>query len=164
MEILDIIILAIIAGAGIWGIFKGFVNQITSIAALLLGTWCAFEFTGLVTEKVTGWFNLNIAQNTLHIILFIIIFIVVLILAHLAGKGIEGIVKLSMLGWLNRLLGFLFGAFKAIIILGIIIYAVNYLNSLVKIIPQDFINSSKGYGLLLHFTQDFFPFLHKIFS
>ena len=164
MEILDIIILALVAVAGIIGIFKGFVNQITSIAALILGIWCASKFTGFLTGKVSGWFNLDIAQNTLHIITFIVIFIIVLILAHFLGKGIEGLIKLSLLGWLNRLLGFLFGAFKAIIILSIAVYAINYLNGMLNLIPNELLASSKGYGFLMHFTQNFFPFLHKIFS
>lgn len=164
MEILDIILLALVAVAGIIGIFKGFVNQITSIAALILGIWCASKFTGFMAGKVTGWLDLEISQNTLHIVMFIVIFIIVLILAHFLGKAIEGLIKLTMLGWLNRLLGFLFGAFKAIIILGIAAYATDYLNGMFKIIPEDLLASSKGYGFLMHFTQDFFPFLHKIFS
>ena len=164
MEILDIIILAVIITAGIIGIFKGFINQITSIAALILGIWCTSKFTGSLTGKVSGWFNLEIAHNTLYIIMFIVIFIIVLILAHFLCKGVEKLIKLSMLEWLNRLLGFLFGAFKAIIILGIAVYAINYLNSTFKFIPLELLSSSTGYGFLTHFTQEFFPFLHKIFS
>ena len=164
METFDIIIIALIAIAGIMGIFKGFINQFISIAALFLGTWCSFKFSSFLTEKVTGWLNPDIAQNTLHIIMFAVIFILVLILAHFIGKLLEGLINLTMLGWLNRILGFLFGALKAIIILGIAAYVVNYLNGMFKIIPQDLLDSSKGYGFLMKFTQDFFPFLHKIFS
>ena len=164
METLDIIIIALVAIAAIMGIFKGFINQFVSIAAILLGTWCAFKFAGFLTLKVADWFNLDIAQNTLHIIMFIVIFILVLILAQIIGKVLEGLIKLSMLGWLNRILGLLFGALKAIIILGIVAYIVNYLNGTLKIIPQELLASSKGYAFLMHFTQDFFPFLHKIFS
>lgn len=164
METLDIIIIGLIAIAGIMGIFKGFINQFVSIAALLLGTWCAFKFSWFLTGKVTGWLNPDIAQNTLHIIMFIVVFILVLIVAHFIGKLLEGLINLTMLGWLNRILGFLFGALKAIIILGIAMYVINYLNGMFKFIPQEMLDSSKGYGLLIKFTQDFFPFLHKIFS
>lgn len=161
---LDIIILVIIAASAVWGIFKGFVRQIVSIAALLLGVWCAFKFTAYLSAQAKELLSLSIAQNTLHIIMFVVIFILVMILAHFIGKGIEGIVKLSMLGWLNRLLGFLFGALKATIILSIAAYLINYLNNMFHIIPQDIFSGSRGYAFLEHFHRNIFPFLEKIFS
>ena len=164
MATLDIIIIAIVIAASIWGLFKGFISQAISIVALMLGIWCACRFTEFISSKVCEWFNLDISQNTLHIIFFAIIFIVVVILAHLLGKGIENLVKLSLLGWVNRLLGLLFGALKAIIILGIVIYAINYINNLFNLIPKEIFSNSKAYGFLLHFTKDFFPFLHNLFS
>ncbi len=161
---LDIIILVIIAASAVWGIFKGFVRQIVSIAALLLGVWCAFKFTAYLSAQAKELLSLSIAQNTLHIIMFVVIFILVMILAHFIGKGIEGIVKLSMLGWLNRLLGFLFGALKATIILSIAAYLINYINNMFHIIPQDIFSGSRGYAFLEHFHRNIFPFLEKIFS
>jgi len=161
---LDIIILVIIAASAVWGIFKGFVRQIVSIAALLLGVWCAFKFTAYLSAQAKELLSLSIAQNTLHIIMFVVIFILVMILAHFIGKGIEGIVKLSMLGWLNRLLGFLFGALKATIILSVAAYLINYINNMLHIIPQDIFSGSRGYAFLEHFHRNIFPFLEKIFS
>lgn len=161
---MDIIILVIIAASAVWGIFKGFVRQIVSIAALLLGVWCAFKFTAYLSAQAKELLSLSIAQNTLHIIMFVVIFILVMILAHFIGKGIEGIVKLSMLGWLNRLLGFLFGALKATIILSIAAYLINYINNMLHIIPQDIFSGSRGYAFLEHFHRNIFPFLEKIFS
>lgn len=161
---MDIIILVIIAASAVWGIFKGFVRQIVSIAALLLGVWCAFKFTAYLSAQAKELLSLSIAQNTLHIIMFVVIFILVMILAHFIGKGIEGIVKLSMLGWLNRLLGFLFGALKATIILSVAAYLINYINNMLHIIPQDIFSGSRGYAFLEHFHRNIFPFLEKIFS
>ena len=164
MATLDIIIIAIVIAAAIWGLFKGFISQAVSIVALILGLWCAGRFTGLLTSKVIGWFNLDIAQNTLHIILFAVIFILVVILAHLIGKGIENLMEVTLLGWVNRLLGFIFGAIKAVVILGIAAYAVNYINNALNLFPKEILSESKGYELLMHFTKDFFPFLHNLFS
>lgn len=164
LRTLDIIILVIIAASAIWGIFKGFINQIVSIAALLLGIWCASRFTVYLSAQAKELFSLSLEQNTLHIIVFVAIFIIVLILSHLIGKGIEGLVKLTMLGWLNRLLGFLFGGAKAAIILGALTYVINYVNNQLQIIPQSLLSSSKVYVFIEHSAQQFFPFLHNIFS
>jgi membrane protein required for colicin V production len=161
---LDIIILVIIAASAIWGIFKGFVTQIVSIAAMLLGLWCAFRFTAQLSAQVKELLSLELAQDIMHVIMFAIILLAVMIVSHFIGKGIEKIIQLSMLGWLNRLLGFLFGAIKATILLSVVAYIVNYANNLLHIIPQGVFADSKGYTFLIHFQQNIFPFLENIFS
>ena len=162
--LLDIIILVIVAASAIWGIFKGFVTQIASIAALLLGLWCAFKFTAPLSAQITEFLSLDIDRNIMHVIIFAAIFMAIVIAAHFIGKGIEGILKLGMLGWLNRLLGFLFGAIKATILLSIVAYIVNYANNLLHIAPQSIFSESQAYTFLLDFQQKIFPFLEKIFS
>lgn len=162
--LLDIIILVTVLTAAVWGVFKGFIRQIVGIVSLILGVWCAFRFSAWLSTEARELLSLSMAQNTLQVITFAVIFIIVVILTHFIGKGIEGIVKLTLLGWLNRLLGFLFGALKAIILLSIIAYVANYLNSMLHIIPDDIFGSSKGYAFLEHFQRNFFPFLQKIFQ
>lgn len=164
LGILDIIILLAVAASAVMGIFKGFVRQLASIAALVLGIWCAGKFTEYLSSLVKEWFSPGISQQTLHIIMFVVIFIAVIILAHFLGKAIEGLVKLTMLNWLNRVLGFLFGAIKAMVILSIAVQAINWFNDMTHLIPQSFLDNSKGYGLLVSFAKDFFPFVHNIFS
>ena len=164
LGILDIIILLIIAASAIFGVFKGFVRQLVSIASLVLGIWCAGKFTGYLSTYIKDWLSLEMSQQTLHIILFIVIFILAVVIAHFLGKGVEGMIKLTMLGWLNRLLGFLFGAAKAIIILSVVVCAINWLNGTFHLIPEDFLAKSRGYALLSDFAKEFFPFLQKYFS
>ena len=164
LGILDIIILLIIAASAIFGVFKGFVRQLVSIASLVLGIWCAGKFTGYLSTYIKDWLSLEMSQQTLHIILFIVIFILAVVIAHFLGKGVEGMIKLTMLGWLNRLLGFLFGAAKAIIILSVVVCAINWINGTFHLIPEDFLAKSRGYALLADFAKEFFPFLQKYFS
>lgn len=164
MSTIDIIIAVIIVAAAIWGAFKGFVKQIISIVGLLLGIWCAFKFSAWLAAQTRELLSLTMAQDTLCIIAFAIIFLVVLILSNLIGKGIEKIIKLSMLGWINRLLGFLFGGVKATILLGLAVYVINYLNKMFNFIPKEVLAGSKGYAFLEQFNSNIFPFLERIFS
>lgn len=164
MSTVDIIIAVIIVAAAIWGAFKGFVKQIISIVGLLLGIWCAFKFASWLALQTKELLSLAMAQDTLCIIAFAVIFIVVLILTHLVGKGIEKIIKLSMLGWVNSLLGFVFGGLKATILLGLAVYMLNYLNKMFNFIPKDVLAGSKGYAFLEQFNSNIFPFLERIFS
>lgn len=164
MSTVDIIIAVIIVGAAVWGAFKGFVKQAISILGVLLGIWGGVKFSAYLATQTKELLSLSAAQNTLQIIAFAVIFIVVLILTYFIGKGIEKIVKLSLLGWVNRLLGFLFGGAKATILLGLAVYALNYLNKLFHFIPKEIIDGSKGYAFLEQFNRNIFPFLERIFS
>jgi Colicin V production protein. len=96
--------------------------------------------------------------------MFVIIFLLVLILANFIGKGIEKIIHISMLGWLNRVLGFIFAALKIIIILCIIVSAIGYFNPKLGLIPDDILNQSKGYNFLKEFANTTFPYLRNIFE
>lgn len=160
----DIIILIIIVGSAIWGIFKGFVSQIVSLAALVLGIWYAFKFSGYLSAQAKEFLSISAAQSTLHIIMFIVILILVLIAGHFLGKALEGIIKLSMLDWLNRLLGFVFAGIKSIIILSLIAYVITYLNNIWDLIPRETLDGSKGYRFLTDFSAKVFPYLQSIFK
>ena len=164
LELLDIIILAIIAIAAVSGIIKGFVRQIVSIAALILGTWCAFRFSGYLSVELKRWTGFDFSTDTLHIIMFIIIFLIVLLLANLAGKAIREVVHFSLLGWLDRLLGFVFGALKVIVIMSIAVYFADNLNRSWKIVPQKTLESSRSYVSLQKFHKTIFPFMKNILS
>ena len=164
MSTVDIIIAVIILAAAVWGAFKGFVKQTVSIIGVLIGIWGGVKLSAYLATHAKEMLSLTTAQNTLQIIAFAVIFIVILILTHFIGKGIEKIVKLSMLGWVNRLLGFLFGGVKATILLGLAVYALNYLNKLFHFIPKEILDGSKGYALLEQFNSNIFPFLERIFS
>ncbi|MEG1484444.1 MAG: CvpA family protein [Bacteroidales bacterium] len=162
LPILDTIVLIIIIASAIWGIFKGFVSQIVSILSLIFGVWCAFKFSHYFSGQLKNLFSLPMEQPTLQIIMFIFILIIIIILGHFLAKGLEGIVKLSMLEWLNKLLGFVFAALKAIIILSIIVYVINYLNNCWDFIPKETFATSKTFKFLTAFSSKLFPYLQNL--
>lgn len=162
LPIIDIVILLIVLASAVWGIFKGFVAQIVSILALIFGVWCAFKFSNYCSAEIKNFFSLATAQSTITIIMFVIILLLILILGRFIGKGIEGVIKLSMLEWLNRALGFVFAALKAIIILSLIIYVLDCFNNTWHFIPKETLQTSKGYLFLNNFSAKLFPYLQNI--
>lgn len=158
----DYVILIAVVAAAIYGAIKGFVAQIVSILSLILGVWCACKFSEYIAKYVKEWFT--VGDSVIYIISFVIILIVVILIGHFIGKGIEGVVKLSMLGWLNRLLGFIFAAIKTMIILAVIAYVINYINGMWHIIPQAKLNASPLYCNLIKFYKWLFPYLENFFA
>jgi membrane protein required for colicin V production len=115
MDYLDIIILIILVISLISGYKKGFIHQLASLTALLLGIYVAIKFSGAVAP----WMNKNwsMGENASYIIAFVAVFFIVLIGVHMAGKVIENVIDEVNIGVLNKLTGSVFSIAKAILIL-----------------------------------------------
>lgn len=162
LGILDFIILIIIISSAIYGAFKGFISQLASIASLLLGVWCAFKFSGYAAAQMKELFE--IGETAVYIVSFIIILVIVIIIGNLIGKAVEKIIHLSLLGWLNRLLGVLFSAMKWVIVMSLVAYVLNVINGAWHIIPDKFFAGSHLYPHLTNLSHKIFPYLQSIVS
>lgn len=162
LGLIDFIILVIIAASAIYGAFKGFISQIVSILSLFLGVWCAFKFSGLISSHIKSLFSMG--ETAVYLASFIIILAVVIILGNFIGRGIEKIVKLSLLGWLNRLLGILFCAIKAVVVLSLVVFVINYINKSWSLIPAEWFSGSIFYPHLSLLSEKIFPYLQSLVS
>ena len=158
----DLIILICLIPAIFAGFMKGFVRQAAAVAALLLGVWAGYLFSDFVSTKLANW--INVEQNILNIISFAIIFIGVLILVNLAGRAIEGLVKLVLLGWLDKLAGIIFALIKYAFIFSILIYLIESLDELFKFLPRETLQNSVLYGYLSKIAPVVFPYLKNLVS
>lgn len=157
---LDIFILICFIIAIIGGLINGLVRQISSLAALLLGIWAGWHFSELLSQGIRIWFKTE--SNLINIISFAIIFIIVLILVNLIGKAISSVVKFALLGWLDKLLGVIFGIFKYCLIFSVIFYFLNSLNAMYNIIPAHHFSASRFYQIIEPLAPAIFPYLEKV--
>ncbi|MBR6758328.1 MAG: CvpA family protein [Bacteroidaceae bacterium] len=119
MQILDIVILALVAIMTIWGFMRGIVRQIGDLAALLLGIIGANLFGSVVTSWMqthTDW-PLIACQLVAYISLFLIIYLTIRIVVSF----IKSLTELVRLGWIDSLAGGLFGAFKTLLLISIVL-------------------------------------------
>jgi membrane protein required for colicin V production len=119
MNWLDYLLLTIMVVTAIVGIFRGFIKQVIGLAAVVAGLILA----GLYYEQTAAVFQTFVKNQLLSNFLgFILIFVVVLIaggiLGHLLTKAMIGPLAL-----VNRLFGALFGFLKAVLICGILVFA-----------------------------------------
>ncbi|MEW6518895.1 MAG: CvpA family protein [Thermodesulfobacteriota bacterium] len=110
MSILDVVIIITIVIFLARGIWIGFIRQLASIAALIIGFVVAGRFYGesahfvlpFITNQQAGFF-------IAYIFLFVVTFGAVILL----GNIFKQIMSISLLGWFDRLLGGLLGLAKA---------------------------------------------------
>jgi membrane protein required for colicin V production len=119
MNWLDFVLLAIILVTAVVGIFKGFVRQVIGLVAVVAGLILAC----LYYEQTAGIFMTFVKNDLVSNFLgFLLIFVVVLIagaiLGHLFTKAMKG-----PLAFANRLFGAIFGVVKAVLICGILVFA-----------------------------------------
>lgn len=158
----DIVLLLCFIPAIFGGLIKGFVRQAAGLAALLLGIWAGYHFSELLSTKLNTW--IDTSPQWMNTISFAIIFIVVLLIVTLIGRLSEKVVKLVLLGWLDKLLGLFFALVKTAFILSIIIFLLASMDSLIPFLPHETLENSKIYTFLASLAPKFFPFIKNIVS
>lgn len=160
MNIIDIIILVCCIPALFHGFSKGFVSQAISLIALVLGVWLSFKFSVPFGDWLKSFADLP--GTVLHIIAFALILTIVMLVLTLIGKAIEKVVKLAMLGWLNKLLGIVFALLKAVLIIGLVIIIFDAIYNLIPFVSSDTLNESVLYNPIKSIANIVFPFLKEL--
>ena len=78
------------------------------------------------------------------------------------GKAIEKLLKLVMLGWLDKLLGLVLSLLKGGLLIGLLIVLFNTLNTKFGFVPQETLDSSVLYPPFKEITYTIFPALKDL--
>jgi len=160
MPVLDVILLVCFIPAIIRGISQGLIKQIVSLLSILVGAWCAFQFSSMLTEWLQQYINAD--QQILGIIAFVIIVIAVIIGLNLLGNLLTKTMEIASLGWANKLLGVLFAILKTAMILGLLIMVFEGLNDKFALVEKESLESCTVYSALESFASFIFPFLKNL--
>lgn len=159
MNTLDIILAICFVPALIRGISKGFVEQAASLIAFFLSVWMAFHFSSLAADWLRP--RMEVSEALLNIIAFVLILVVVSVGMILIGKLISKFIKVVMLGWLDKLLGVLFGFLLTALILGVLIVSFDALNTRFTIVAAERLEASVLYTSLRSIAWFLFPYLKE---
>ncbi len=113
LTLFDIIVIAVILVSAILAMVRGFVREILSVASWLIAAVAAFY----LYESLRGAIQPYIENETLATIVSVaVIFIVVLVVASYITMKIADFVIDSRIGSLDRMLGFVFGAARGLLL------------------------------------------------
>ena len=154
MEITDIILLILIGAFAIRGLIKGLVHELFGIIAIVVGYVVAFKYSLVVGSMFDSF---EFTERSLSALGFVIVFIVVYLLVMMVAVLISKVIKNVSLSEVNRGGGMVFGAFKAMVILSII------LTSFVSFLPKDsgFVKTTKN-GVVSSFLLKLSPVIYDI--
>lgn len=146
MNWLDILILIPVVFFAWQGLKNGLIMEIFTLAALILGIWASLEFSYIAEDFLRDSFNWK--SEHLNIIAFIVTFIVVVIVVNLLGKLLKGVFQAIALGAVDKILGLVFGAAKAVLLLAIVVYVFDSFNMKKGLISDEVKDESFCYPYL----------------
>lgn len=154
MNYIDIIFAVPILWAIYKGFSKGFIIEIASLFAIVLGVYGGIHFSFYISDLLKS------DSEYSPLISFAITFLIIVIVVFLLAKLLEKSVNLLALGFLNKLAGAFFGFIKIAFIISVILIFVNKINSGNEIIPEETRKGSLLYAPVSAFAPLIIPKLN----
>jgi len=113
MTWLDYAVLGVMAASIVWGLWRGLVREVMSLAGWVIAFLAANLFAGPLGETLPQ----SIPRPELRVAAaFVAIFVATLVVTTLVAVLLSRIVKAAGLGGLDRLLGALFGTARGLLV------------------------------------------------
>jgi len=118
MVAIDYIILAIILVSAVAGLIQGFLREICSLITWIIAVWLAWKIGPSLAPHLGG----VLRQQPYGLWAgSAIVFIIVLVVGAIIGATVNHFVRLSMFSGLDRLLGFVLGLLRGVVIVGVMV-------------------------------------------
>ncbi|HMA10344.1 MAG TPA: CvpA family protein [Steroidobacteraceae bacterium] len=116
MVAIDYIIIAIVLVSAVSGLIQGFLREVCALVTWVLAVWLAWKFGPLLEPHLGGAlrqapYGLWAGRG--------IVFIAVLVVGGIIGAIVNYYVRLSIFSGLDRLLGFVLGLLRGVLIVGV---------------------------------------------
>ena len=132
-NIIDILILIIILSSCIVATFRGFIKETFSILSWVLSLFVAFNLFNKFKLELIDYISQKII---IDIIAFSFPFLTTLLISHLISKWLSPKFNFSEILFLDKVLGFLFGALRGTLIVVLLYFGFLYLIGKEKKIPN----------------------------
>ncbi|MBA2746938.1 MAG: CvpA family protein [Flavisolibacter sp.] len=170
--LLDIIAVLLLILAVYKGFRKGLIIAVFSFIAFIVGLAAALKLSSVAAGYIGE--AVSLAQRWLPVVAFFLVFFIVVLLIKLGAVVIEKLVKVAMLGWVNRIGGIVFFILIYFFIYSIILF---YASQLGLIRPSATTQSTayriigpmapsivEGLGYIFPFFRDMFEQLLNFFQ
>jgi uncharacterized membrane protein required for colicin V production len=120
MNAVDVLFATVLLGAAVFGFWKGFVLAVGTLVASAAGAWVASRFTDTLAPSLEGMASgPAAARGTATVLLFLVTFAGSYVAAWFVHRGLRRL----ELGWLDRTLGLLLGAFAGFLVVATLVVA-----------------------------------------
>jgi len=111
---LDYAVLIVLAASVLWGVWRGLVHEVVSVASWVLAFLAANLLAGPLGEALP---KSMLTPEARVLVSFVVVFIATLVVCTVVGSLLSKMMKVAGLGPLDRTLGGVFGLARALLIL-----------------------------------------------
>ncbi len=115
---LDIFFLAVVAVAALRSAYRGFVAEVMSVAALVVGIGAAVLLSGRAAALLAQKLGPSIWNK---VIAFLVIFLLSYLVVKIIERALEGAVENLSLGGLDHALGFFLGIAEGLLVVAVMV-------------------------------------------
>ena len=147
----DIIVIAVVVILGIKGVINGLIKEVFGLIGIIGGVIIASRNANLVGEQISLYLY-ELSDSAEFFFGFLLALLLFWFVCLLLGNLLSKMLKMSGLGFVDRLLGFFVGAAKIFLVLAILVAIVSKISILNQKISPYF-EGSKVYPILLSAGQ-----------
>ncbi len=118
LNMTDYIILGIIILSVIISLSRGFIREALSLTTWLIAIYLAFTLSSGLSERLSGFIS---SSSIRMIIAFSGIFLLIVLAGAVLSFFVNKLISISGLGFIDRLLGILFGAARGILLVALVV-------------------------------------------
>lgn len=148
MATLDYILLTPIVIALIRGLFRGFVKEVMGIIALVAAVVVARLFAPMLTVRCLTY--IDWPEGLMRAIVYVLIFLSTAALVRWIARLFSSFLRGLSLGWLNHLLGGVFGCLSCAILVSLLLNLAVIADSYAHFIKPELTANSQTYQPILH--------------
>jgi membrane protein required for colicin V production len=140
MNTFDIVILGFLLFGFLRGLMKGLFVELASLVALIAGIYGAIHFSHFASDFLTNYVDWE--EKYISMVAFTATFIGIVIVISLLGKLLTKVADFASLGFLNKILGGIFGLLKMGMILSVVLIIFDKLNSTIPFTDKNITEDS----------------------
>ena len=124
MSLVDILLWAILLAFAVKGFAKGLIREVCSLLGLVVGGWAAFAYSARVGAAMGHLIHLP--PRVSSAVAFLAILLAISLLFYLLGHALTVILKIVLLGGVNRIGGIAFGVLQGGLVLCVVLYLASF--------------------------------------
>lgn len=102
--LIDAVFAILVCWAFLKGYRQGFVMAVFSFVAFVIGIAAALKLSAVVASRLHE--HTSLSGKWLPMVSFMLVFIIVVVLVQMGGRLVQQTIEMAMLGWINRIAGF----------------------------------------------------------
>ena len=137
------------------GFTKGLIIELASLLALTLGIYGALHLSSFTFDFLSDYVEIKTVY--LQLASYGLTFLIIVMVISLTGKALTMLIKLVALGFINRMMGAIFGSIKVLLILSVFILFFDRFNKQFGMVKDEVLNASLMYNPIRIQAEQFYP-------